>query len=117
MRAARGIFGIFERRRATRAKRAPHQHPCRRWGLSLNSGSLRIVLLDAIPIRQFAAVFGTGFRSVFPRLKCCADDLCGTSKAALFIVAAGVAPDQYSEFFHHKPPLKACFEIAFPFTP
>ena len=42
----------------------------RRWGLCLNSGSIRIVLLDAIPIRQFSAVFGTGFRSVFPRLKC-----------------------------------------------
>ena len=70
MRAARGIFGIFERRRARRAKRTPHQHPYRRWGLSLNSGSLRIVLLDAIPIRQFTAVFGTGFGSVFPRLKC-----------------------------------------------
>ena len=55
---------------ARRAKRAPRQHPCRRWGLGLNSGSIRIVLLDAIPIRQFNAVFGTGFGSVFPSLKC-----------------------------------------------
>ena len=39
-------------------------------GLGLNSRSIRIVLLDAIPIRQFNAVFGTGFGSVFPRLKC-----------------------------------------------
>ena len=31
---------------------------------------LKIVLLDAIPIRQFSAVFGTGFGSVFPELKC-----------------------------------------------
>ena len=31
---------------------------------------LKIVLLDAIPIRQFSAVFGTGFGSVFPKLKC-----------------------------------------------
>ena len=55
---------------ARRAKRAPRQHPYRRWGLGLNSGSIRIVLLDAIPIRQFNAVFGTGFGSVFPSLKC-----------------------------------------------
>ena len=39
-------------------------------GLGLNSRSIRIVLLDAIPIRQFNAVFGTGFGSVFPSLKC-----------------------------------------------
>ena len=56
---------------ARRAKRAPRQHPYRRWGLGLNSRSIRIVLLDAIAIRRaLNAVFGTGFGSVFPKLKC-----------------------------------------------
>ena len=51
-------------------------------------------MLDAIPIRQLTAVFGTGFRSVFPRFKSFADYLCRPAEAALFIVATRVAPNE-----------------------
>jgi hypothetical protein len=74
-------------------------------------------LFNAIPKRLLIAVFGTGFGSVFPGLKRVADNLCGPAEAALFIVALGLAPDQHSEFSHHKPPLKACFRERLPFHP
>ena len=66
-------------------------------------------MLDAIPIRQFTAVFGTGPRSVFPGLKRFANNLCGPAEAALCIVLAGLAPNHDLEFFDDRPPLKACF--------
>ena len=71
-------------------------------------------MLDAIPIRQFTAILGTGLRSGFPRFKRFADNLCGPAEAALFIILAGLAPHHDLEFFHDRPPLKARFSDTSP---